>query len=72
MDWAIVFYSGRSYTITCGEHLLNTYEIGQITFDVTEVIIHPDYRGADKGYDIAVFKVSNNAIIFFFTKCSKH
>ena len=50
---------GTSYTITCGEHLLNEFESGQIDFDVTEVITHPKYTSAANGYDIAVFKVDD-------------
>ena len=26
---------------------------------MTEVIVHPNYKGADKGYDIAIFKVDD-------------
>lgn len=30
-----------------------------MTFEVTEVIPHPKYHGADKGYDIAIFKINH-------------
>ena len=52
-------FTGNRYTITCGEHLLNEVQNGQLDFEVTKVIIHPNYHGADKGYDIAVFKVND-------------
>ena len=48
---------GNRYTVTCGEYTLDTTEPNQIDFDVTEVIVHPNYKGADKGFDIAIFKV---------------
>ena len=37
---------------------MDSNESSEIEFVVTEVIVHPNYRGADKGFDIAVFKVS--------------
>ena len=54
-----VNFLGSKYSITCGEHLLNADEDGQVTFEVTEVIPHPKYHGADKGYDIAIFKINH-------------
>ena len=49
-------FLGSKYLITCGEHELDLQESGQINFYVTQVIVHPKYQGADKGYDIAIFK----------------
>ena len=54
--------------ITCGEHELDLQESGQINFYVTQVIVHPKYQGADKGYDIAIFK----ARPFSIDKCPFH
>jgi len=54
------YNEGSKYLITCGEHELDLQESGQINFYVTQVIVHPKYQGADKGYDIAIFKVDDN------------
>ena len=39
--------------------MLDSRESSEIEFEVTEVIVHPNYKGADKGYDIAIFKVND-------------
>jgi len=51
--------SPEDYTVTCGEHQLNVEENFQIDLPVTEVIVHPDYKTAPEGFDIAVYKVKS-------------
>ena len=43
--------------MTCGEHQLNIEEDFQIDLPVTEVVVHPNYKTAPEGFDIAVYKV---------------
>jgi len=49
--------SAEDYTVTCGEHQLNVEESFQVDFPVTEVVVHPNYKSAPDGYDIAIYKV---------------
>ena len=46
------------YSVTCGEHQLNVEESFQIDLPVTEVKVHPNYKSAPDGFDIAVYKVT--------------
>jgi hypothetical protein len=43
--------------VTCGEHQLNAEEDFQVDLPVYEVVVHPNYKNAPEGYDIAVYKV---------------
>ena len=43
--------------MTCGEHQLNVEESSEVNLPVTQVIVHPKYKSAPIGYDIAVYKV---------------
>lgn len=40
--------------------MLDTKESSEIKFDVTQVIVHPNYKSADGGFDIAIFKVDDS------------
>ena len=46
------------YSVTCGEHQLNVEESFQVDLPVTEVKVHPNYKSAPDGFDIAVYKVT--------------
>ena len=54
------YQKGNRYYITCGEHELNNKEAEEIEFEVTNVIVHPKFKSADQGYDIAIFKVRSS------------
>ena len=51
---------GNRYKIVCGEYDSTKDEGTELEFDVTSVIPHPKYTRADKGYDIAVYKVNSS------------
>ena len=46
--------------MTCGEHKLNTNEPFQVDLTVTEIVVHPKFKSAETGFDIAVYKVNSN------------
>ena len=47
----------RQYSVVCGEHELNNKRQYEVELKVTNVIVHPKYKTASQGYDIAVYKV---------------
>ena len=51
------------YVVTCGEHKLNTNEPFQVDLTVTEIVVHPKFKSAETGFDIAVYKVNSNESI---------
>ena len=49
--------------VTCGEHKLNLDESFQVDLTVTEIVVHPKFKSAETGFDIAVFKVNSNVSV---------
>ena len=59
--YAICSTSGDSvskYRVVCGEHNLRRTDRHEVTMQVTDIKMHPDYWSASKsGRDIAIYKV---------------
>ena len=46
------------YRVVCGEHNLRRTDRHEVTMQVTDIKMHPDYWSASKsGRDIAIYKV---------------
>ena len=51
--------SVSKYRVVCGEHNLRRTDKYEVTMQVTDIKMHPDYWSASKsGRDMAIYKVS--------------
>ena len=58
------------YRVVCGEHNLRRTDKYEVTMQVTDIKMHPDYWSASKsGRDMAIYKVSgHNCVLRWVSK----
>ena len=57
--------SVSKYRVVCGEHNLRRTDRHEVTMQVTDIKMHPDYWSASKsGRDIAIYKVRETSSVY--------